>query len=330
MKKFLFFSVLVLMMIGCDESSNKKILASSTGRFNELLVVIPQQDWEGEVGTALKKVITADVLGLPQPEPQFSVIQIEPQMYKGLLNRSRNILIVSKSDKDEINFEPNLHAQPQVVVNINWKTSESIIALIEQNAEKLVSTYKQSDLLSLQNKPAYPIINPTSIDFFKKQNVRLNIPNNYLKIDDKDDFLWFRNETYNPGVDVNGSMNIIAYTLPLKVPFSQIKDSIVSIRDYIGQKELPGPHPDTYMITEAAYTPNIFAEKWKGLNVYKTIGKWEIKNGYMAGPFLNYTIEDLPNKRLIVIEGFVYAPSVAKRDYMFELEAILNTFKFKK
>ena len=48
----------------------------------------------------------------------------------------------------------------------------------------------------------------------------------------------------------------------------------------------------------------------------------------MAGPFLNYIVEDKPNNRLLVMEGFVFAPSVNKRDYMFELESILNGVEF--
>ena len=46
----------------------------------------------------------------------------------------------------------------------------------------------------------------------------------------------------------------------------------------------------------------------------------------MAGPFVNYMIEDNTNNRWLVIEGFVFAPSVNKRDYMFELETIIKSF----
>ncbi len=48
----------------------------------------------------------------------------------------------------------------------------------------------------------------------------------------------------------------------------------------------------------------------------------------MAGPFVNYVIDDIANNRQLVIEGFVLAPSVRKRDYMFELEAIIKSIKF--
>jgi len=47
----------------------------------------------------------------------------------------------------------------------------------------------------------------------------------------------------------------------------------------------------------------------------------------MAGPFLNYTVVDKANDRLVVFEGFTYAPSVNKRDFVFELEAIAKSLK---
>ena len=47
----------------------------------------------------------------------------------------------------------------------------------------------------------------------------------------------------------------------------------------------------------------------------------------MAGPFLNYAILDKKNNRLLVVEGFTYAPSVNKREFIFELEAIAKSLK---
>ena len=49
----------------------------------------------------------------------------------------------------------------------------------------------------------------------------------------------------------------------------------------------------------------------------------------MAGPFVNYAIEDKVNNRYLVAEGYVYAPSVDKREYVFELEAIIKSIKIK-
>ncbi|MGB5458705.1 MAG: DUF4837 family protein, partial [Eudoraea sp.] len=57
-------------------------------------------------------------------------------------------------------------------------------------------------------------------------------------------------------------------------------------------------------------------------------GIWEIQNYPMAGPFLTYIINDKANNRKLILEGFTFAPATNKRDYMFELEAILKTVQF--
>jgi hypothetical protein len=54
-----------------------------------------------------------------------------------------------------------------------------------------------------------------------------------------------------------------------------------------------------------------------------------MENYPMAGPFLTFVIDDKKNDRKLVVEGFTFAPATNKRDYMFELEAILRTIKFK-
>jgi hypothetical protein len=50
----------------------------------------------------------------------------------------------------------------------------------------------------------------------------------------------------------------------------------------------------------------------------------------MLGSFINYCIIDRTNKRVLVLEGFCYAPSKEKRDLMFELESIIKSVEFLK
>jgi hypothetical protein len=52
-----------------------------------------------------------------------------------------------------------------------------------------------------------------------------------------------------------------------------------------------------------------------------------VANDFMAGPYINYAILDSISKRWIVVEGFAFAPSANKRDYMFELNTIISSFK---
>ena len=148
----------------------------------------------------------------------------------------------------------------------------------------------------------------------------MKIPKKYNKVDDTGDFVWYR-------YHLNGgnSMELLAYTVPITSEDDENGNNIVAIRNAIGKKYIPGQIEDSYMITEEAYTPHVFEVKLNERKAFEARGKWEVKNVYMAGPFLSYTVVDKPNNRLVVVEGLTYAPSINKRDYMFELEAILKT-----
>jgi hypothetical protein len=50
----------------------------------------------------------------------------------------------------------------------------------------------------------------------------------------------------------------------------------------------------------------------------------------MDGPFINYCLVDYPNNRMLILEGFCYAPSTPQRDLMFELESIIKSVEFLK
>jgi hypothetical protein len=96
------------------------------------------------------------------------------------------------------------------------------------------------------------------------------------------------------------------------------------MRDSIG-KYVQGTEPNTYMISETGYTPYFFKSKIDNRLAYETRGTWQLQNDYMSGPFINYTIVDTTNHRLLVLEGFCYSPSKEKRDVMHELEAIIHS-----
>jgi hypothetical protein len=126
-------------------------------------------------------------------------------------------------------------------------------------------------------------------------------------------------------------MNFLVY----EVPLGKIRDNdetindVIAMRDSIGKAYIPGPLEGSYMITEEAYTPFLSETIIDNKPTYETRSTWEVKEAYMAGPFLNYVIKDEINARYIVFEGFAFAPSVEKRDYMFEFEAIAKSLKIK-
>ena len=69
------------------------------------------------------------------------------------------------------------------------------------------------------------------------------------------------------------------------------------------------------------------ASRLGGLSAIETRGLWRMKNDFMGGPFLNYLIKDPKNDRIIMVEGFVYAPKIKKRPLMRQLDIIFGTLE---
>jgi len=322
MKNLGIFLVIVSFLISCDSGNNKRVLSEANGRINNLLIVMKNSEWQGEIGDELRKIIAEPVLGLPQPEAQFEVSQVPLESFGSMFKASRSILNIGIADENTFTIATDVYASPQKIITITGKNKEELIKQIQDNSSEIVKEFKSSDLRAVRRKILKKYWEPSTIETFKKQGYTLKIPKNYNKVEDTGDFVWYRYHLFG-----GNSMELVSYTIPITSEDDENGNNIVANRDAMGEKYIPGEIEGSYMMTEEAYTPHIFNVELDGKKAFETRGKWEVKGVFMAGPFLSYTVVDKPNNRLVVVEGFTYAPSINKRDYMFELEAILKTLK---
>ena len=320
MKKLVIFLVVISFLISCNTGNNQRVLSEANGRINNLLIVMKNSEWQGEIGDELRKIIAEPVLGLPQPEAQFEVSQVPLENFGSMFKSSRSILKIGIAAENSFITATDVYASPQKIISITGKNKEALINEIQKNSATIISEFKKSDLRAVRRKVNKNYWKPTSIETFNKQGYSLKIPRNYSKVEDNGEFVWYRYHLFG-----GNSMELISYTIPITSEDDENGNNIVAIRDAMGEKYIPGEIDGSYMITEAAYTPHIFEVTLNGKKAFETRGKWEVKGVFMAGPFLSYTVVDKANNRLIIVEGLTYAPSINKRDYMFELEAILKT-----
>lgn len=322
--------IVTLLLISCNSKDSEKVLKEANGRINHVLIVMKNSDWQGEIGDELRQIIAEPVLGLPQPEPQFEISQVPPENFGSMFRASRSVLKVGIASENNFTTTTNVYAEPQKIVTITGETKAEIINQIQQNSDKILSVFKDADINAIQKRIRKNSYDINAIETFTNLGVSLAVPKSYALVEDNGEMAWFRYRiTGNNGLQLGSSMELFVYSAPLETEANLDSLNVVTMRDNFGKKYIPGQVEDSYMITEAAYTPHTFKVELAGKPALETRGKWEVKNVYMAGPFLNYTVLDEANSRLIVVEGLTYAPGVNKRDYMFELEAILKTLKMK-
>jgi len=321
MKPVIILIISTVILAGCNSNSNV-VLSPSSGNINKLSVVIDDNLWEGSVGDNIRSLIGTSLYGLPQDEPLFTLRQMPTSIFTGFVRKNRIVLKVVKGEAAETQFYKDSYAKPQKMVVVTGFTSNEIIDQIKENAEKIISVFKFEEIKEKQRRILKSINNNNNIETVL--GVAIDFPSAYRVAKEEGDFFWLRRDIQT------GSINFLVYEIPLNRitqkdnPINQV----IKLRDSIGKAHIPGPLEGTYMITEEAYTPSISKTLIGEKDAYETRSTWQVKNAFMAGPFLNYVIKDEQRQRFVVFEGFVFAPSVKKRDYMFELEAIAKSINF--
>ncbi|WP_438426138.1 DUF4837 family protein [Aquimarina macrocephali] len=329
MRKLSLAIICILCIVSCTEvkkdknQKSQESMAHSNGRINHLSVVIDNELWNSNVGDTIRKYFGAEVPGLPQEEPLFTMRQMPKETFTGLAKQSRIFLWIEKQNEGENKYGllKNKFSNPQIGAVISGATNEDIATLIRENHEKIISKYK-----SIEIKEKQAIIKKSLEripQLQEKMGITLNIPSAYRIAIEENEFFWIRKNIKH------GSMNLMIYELPLGTVTkdSNTVSSIIKMRDSMGTVKIPTPEVG-HFITEEAYAPYLYEIELDNRFTFETKGIWEIKDRFMSGPFVNYVIEDIANNRLMVLEGFVFAPSVSKRDNIFELEAIIKTVKF--
>ena len=322
MKSVIILIISAVTLLGCNTNSNV-VLSASSGNINNLSVVIDNNLWEGSVGDNIRSLIGVSLYGLPQDEPLFTLRQMPTSIFTGFVRKNRIVLKVVKGEEAGTQFYKDSYAKPQKMVVVSGFTNSEIIDQIKENADKIISVFKFEEIKEKQRRILKSINKNNNIETVL--GVTMDFPSAYRVAKEEGDFFWLRRDIQT------GTINFLVYEIPL----NQIRqkdnpiNEVIKLRDSIGKAHIPGPLEGTYMITEEAYTPAISKTLIGERNAYETRSTWQVKNAFMAGPFLNYVIKDEQKQRFVVFEGFVFAPSVGKRDYMFELEAIAKSIKFK-
>lgn len=329
----LFFSVLALLVLmSCgDKKPNQKFLPDASGAMNNVSVVTENDLWEGRIGEAIRSILAKPIYGLPQDEPMFTISQIPTSVFSGFVTKNRTVLKIETGKEEGFTITDDVYARPQKVIVVSGKTKEAIINVIKENESKIIETFRNAELTERQRQMSKSPHSFTSIK--EKLGLTIQFASIYELAKETDNFFWFRKDI------TTGHSHIMIYELP----FDAIKrndstvNQIIKIRDSIGKSYFKGRLDGTvnadgktvssFMITEDAYTPFHAETILDNKPAFETKGLWELTNDFMGGSFINYTVEDKVNKRWIGIEGFVFAPSVEKRNYMLELESIIKSLK---
>lgn len=316
----LIYLIALFSLFSCKNENHKTpYKPASSGNINSLLVVVDDALWAGSTGVALRENLGGEIYGLPQIEPHFDFRQVPTGVFSDFVRLNRTVLKLQISDEIGVKYYKDPYAKPQKMAIISGPDRETLIDLIQKNSETLISSFKNIEFREKQRRIDKALFNTGGIE--TALNIKLRFSSAYRIAKEKEDFFWIRRDTKT------GSLNLLLYNLPIK-NFENTDvffEHVIRKRDSISKLFIPGPLKGNYMTTEAEYKPFFDLKEMSNVTVLETRSLWKIEGAFMSGPFVNLCYIDKANRRLFVAEGFVYAPSESKRDYMFELETIMRS-----
>jgi hypothetical protein len=321
MKRHIVLLFSLLVIISCQNKKSAPLVLASNGNINTITVVMTDQLWEGEIGQTVRDMYAYPAEGLPQQEPLYDLKQIPPEVFSGFALSSRSVLWVGISNHTNVRIDKNTYAQPQTVAVFTAPTPTILTEILVSQSEEVIKTIRKQERTERLRRIRKSTYTKHGLD--KKFGVALTMPSAYKIFKEDENTTWFQREVQK------GHINLLVTTTPYDTDIvaQQDLDKIIAQHDSIGKAFVPGRLTNSHLITEKAYKPYVYSTSFGNKPALEIRGTWEVQGDFMAGPFLQYIINDKPNNRNVILEGFVFAPSAAKRDYIFEIETVLRSLQ---
>lgn len=323
MRRIIFILPLVAMLtLGSCEKSD--FFPTASGRPYEVLVVMDSTEWKAPHGRALFDVLDTDVPMLPQSERSFRISQCQRKDFDRILNIFRNIIIVNidktQFTQTRMKFTRDKYAMEQIVLNINSPSKEEFRQFCIDHRQDIVdflTKMEMNRLVKELKKKNSKVTKDLAKEIF---DCEVNAPKELTSFKKGKNFLWTSNNT------PTGMMSIVMYSFPYEGPQIFNKEYLTQKRDSAMKANIPGEKPGMFMKTDTLCTvvKPIVVHKQYAMEMR---GLWYMENDCMGGPYVSHHRVDTENNRVVVIEGFVYAPEKMKRGLIRRLEGSLYTMK---
>ncbi len=318
--------LLVLLMVvtsACNRDNEKPRKERSAGGTSEILVVTQNDEqWEGMIGDTIRAFFLQAQYGLPQPEALYKLSHINVSGFSDMFKKHKCLLIVEINrnlDKPVVETGEDVWAAPQRVMKIVAPDYSSWCQVFNEQKEayKVMYDKVERDRILTVLRPSNDVNITQRIK--EKLGFDITIPAGFFIAKDEPDFMWIRKELEK------NSFGMFIYTTPYEDTLQLELSSLVSLRDRMMQKYVPGPTDGSFMTTEKEDMPPML----NYISTYPTgfaaemRGMWCLVGDYMAGPFISYTFPDNRTGNLVTLEGYVYYPNHEKRDDLLQMQSLL-------
>lgn len=352
-------NTLLLLLLSAIYSCNSEMSQQlepkgvALGKMNEIVVIADDELWESAVGDTFRYYFGSAYPILPQPEPLFDLRQftVDELREQPLRKELRSYVILSNlSDEnsattqmvkrdmgsEKYNQALTTGSPSSSVGKDKWSRGQILVYLFGPDRDALIETIKKSfpattrrinqhDEKQLKASVYVDRINLGISESIKEEyGLDIKIPGDYaIAVNDTlEDVIWLRKDLQE------AILNIVIRKIPYKSPEQFEKQNLIKLRNEFGKSYVSSDIKDDYMVVNEEDLPVYdYIIEIDGNYTKEIRGTWEMTVDFAAGPFNTYLIHNKGDNELIYIDVFVLAPGKDKRDYMMQLDYIVNSAK---
>lgn len=338
--------VVIVLISGCEGTDYRQ---SAQGDRSEVLVVMDSTQWESETAEAIRETFGEYMMTLPRPEQRFDLrfTDINTQRQLDRAQRHRSVIFAAPLDEqsnvggfirnslsDDIlqrvergdNFAFPLEDRwyrDQWTLFLSGQSDEQLAERIREDGSNLVSTLHDKTIKRWKDyiyRSGEQVAKADSL--WENHGFRFRVQHDYRVGVDTTNFVTMRRYLHD-----NDRWLWAWYMEDVDDTDFVDTDWIHEVRDSLNKKYIRGSRDESYVTTEFRRDVTTESINLNGYPAYETRGTWQMTNDLMGGPFLHYTIFDEKANRIYMLEFAQFAPRYPKRRFMYQFEAMAQTFE---
>lgn len=319
----IFLLPLLIIIASCGDSSVTRTLPNVTGKTGDLLVVMDKQMWDGSPGQAVRDHVSPMLISLPQAEPAFTVMPVNPSGFRDIYVAHRNIIQVTIDParaKADMTVERNKWAETQLVFTLAAPDTASLAQCIRENGEAIRRGINDAERERLTGWLTNSAGRVRSVLTAGDTQWELVMPAGWKPDFNREGIMMISAET--PATTQTVMVSVTDR------PTSRL--GCIELADLTQKRmsdEVKGPDGGSFMVIEQKMPVSCRSFRRNSTDYIEMRGLWTLEGGFMGGPFISYAFIDSATTRAVVVTGFVYAPREEKRELLRQVEALMYTVK---
>ena len=148
----LFSVLLTVFVVGCgSQEGARSALTGKVGAAGEVVVVCDEVIWNGEVGDSLRSIFDHPFPVLPQYEPWFKLVHLEPEAFDRFWKPHRNIVVLELADRvdtqaPQVSIYKEKYSRDQIYVTGVARRAADLAKALSDESEALIGVFHRAEV----------------------------------------------------------------------------------------------------------------------------------------------------------------------------------------